>query len=210
MIMKKIGLIATGIAIILFACAPITQYPVHLRYAPEGEGPQKKAGLKEVVVTITSLRDNRGVTNQEILGQWVDNEDKVIPFVSSQGSPATSITKAFETYLSKKGYTVRQEPQSWDLKPQSISPGWGDWVIGGSIEELSVEARAQGVRIIYNFKLKLMVVVADVASGNKYEDTLESSSSYERAVFSPTAAERKINSMLAEAVERTLADIEKK
>lgn len=209
--MKTIGLITTGIATLLFACTPITQYPIHLRYAPEGERPQTKAGLKEVVITITTFRDNRGVTNQEILGQWVDNEDKVIPFVSSQGSPATSITKAFETYLSQRGYTVRREPQSWDLKPQSISPGWGDWVIGGSIEELSVEARAQGVRIIYNFKLKLMVVVADVAGGkNKYEDTLESSSSYERAAFFSTAAERKINSMLTEAVERMLADIEKK
>jgi hypothetical protein len=210
-IMNKTVLIATAVVVLLFSCAPITQYPIHLRYAPEGERPQPSAELKGHVVTVTSLRDNRSVSDREILGQWVDNKDKVIPFVSSHGSPATSVTRAFEAYLSQRGYTVRGEPRSWDLNPQSISPKWGDWVIGGSIEELSVEARAEGVKVIYDYKLKLTVVVADVTEKKKkYEDTLESSASDERAAFSPTAAERKINKMLTEAVERMLDHIEKK
>jgi hypothetical protein len=209
--MNKTGRIAMGVLVLLFACAPITQYPIHLRYAPEGEGPQTSATLKGHVATVTTFMDNRGVSDRDILGQWVDNKDKVIPFVSSPGSPATNVTRAFETYLSQRGYTVRGEPYSWDLQPQTISPGWGDWVIGGSIEELSVEARSEGVKVIYDYKLKLTVVVADVRERkNKYEDTLESSASLERAAFSPAAAERKINEMLTEAVERMLDHIEKK
>jgi hypothetical protein len=210
-IMKTISIIALAVVVLLFACTPVTQYPIHLRYAPEEEGPQPSAEFKEHVVTVTTLRDNRSVSDREILGQWVDNEDKVIPFVSSHGSPATSVTRAFEAFLSQRGYTVRGEPRSWDLDPQSISPEWGDWVIGGTIEELSVEARTEGVKVIYDYKLKLTVVVADVTEGkNKYEDTLASSASHERAAFSPTAAERKINKMLTEAVERMLDHIEKK
>jgi len=209
--MKKIGCIAIGAVAFLFACAPITQYPIHLRYAPEGEGPQASAEFKGTVVTVTTFADNRDVADQEILGQWIDNENKVIPFVSSKGNPTTNVTRAFETYLSQKGYAVRKEPRSWDLNPQSITPGWGDWVIGGSIEELSVEARAEGLIINYDCKFKLKIVVADVkAQKNKYEDTLESSSSYERVVFSPRFAEGKINKMLTKAVERMLNHIEEK
>lgn len=209
--MNKTSVIAMGAVVLLFACAPITQYPIHLRYAPEGEGPQTSTALQEHVVTVTTVRDNRSAMDRDRLGQWVDNKENVIPFVSSPESPATSVTRALEQYLSHRGYTVRAEPRSWDLDPQSISPRWGDWVIGGSIEELSVEARSEGVKVIYDYKLKLTVVVADVRERKKkYEDTLESSASHESAVFSPAAAERKINEMLTEAVERMLDHIEKK
>jgi hypothetical protein len=209
--MKKSFFIAVAGAVLLFACAPITQYPVHLRYAPEGERPQASAEFRGKVVTVTTFIDSRGVTNREVLGQWVDNKGEVILFVSSQGEPATSVTRAVETYLTQRGYTVREEPRSWNLDPQTINPGWGDWAIGGSIEKLSVEARADGVKVIYDLKLKFRVVVADVAKKKtKYEDTIESSSSYERAAFSAAAAERKINSMLTEAVERMLDDMERK
>ena len=209
--MKKIALLAMGIAAFVCACALITQYPIYLRYTPEGVGLQANAQPKEKVVTVTTFMDNRGVANHEILGTWVDNKETIVPFVSSKGTPAASVTRAFATYLSQQGYSVREEPRSWDLKPESIRPGWGDLVIGGSIEELSVNAMAEGVKITYNYKLNLIVVVADATEQkNKYKETIEFSSSYEKAMFSPEAAEEKINKMLAEAVEKALVDIEKK
>ena len=207
--MNKTARIAMAVVAFVFSCAPITHYPIHLRYAPEGKGPQANAELKKRVVTVTTFADNRDITDRDLLGQWIDNENKVIPFVSSKGNPATNVSRAFEIYLLQKGYTVRAEPEGWDLRPETIRPAWGDWVIGGSIEELSVEARAEGVIIHYDYNLKLKIVVADVKEQkNKYEDTLESSSSYERAMFSPAAAERTINKMLTKAVERMLDHIE--
>jgi hypothetical protein len=206
--MKAIGLIAMGAAVLLFACAPVTQYSIHLRYTPEGAGPPKEARLEGQVVTVTTFQDDREVADQQVLGTWVNNENEVIPFISSPGLPTKGVTKAFVTYLAHRGYRVRTESRSWDLKPESIQPEWGDVAVGGSIEELSVEARAEGVIIRYDCKLKLKIAVADVQEGeNEYEDTLESSASYERGVFSAAAAENKINAMLSEAVERTLDDL---
>jgi len=208
--MKKIVGIVMGAVIFTFACAPITQYPIHLHYAPEGTVPPASAEQKGNVITVTAFADNRDVADQAILGQWIDNDDKVIPFVSSKGDPATNVARACETYLSKKGYAVRGEPGKWNLRPETISPAWGDLVIGGSIEELSVNARAEGVKVIYDCKLKLIVGVGNV-KGQKsiYENTVELSFSYDRVTFSRSFAERKTNKMLAKAVEQALEEMEK-
>lgn len=209
-IMQRIGWMAIGAAVFTFACAPITQYPIHLHYAPEGTVPPASAEQKANVITVTAFADNRDVSDQKTLGQWVDNEGKVIPFVSSEGDPATNVARAFETYLSRKGYTVRREHERWDLRPETIRSGWGDVVIGGSIKELSVNARAEGIKVTYECRLTLIVGVGD-AKGHKgiYENTVELSFSYARANFSRSFAEKKTNKMLTKAVEQALDDMEK-
>jgi hypothetical protein len=208
--MKKIVGIVMGAAVFTFACAPITHYPIHLRYVPEEEVPQASAERTENVITVAAFADNRDVADRATLGQWVDNDDKVIPFVSSKGDPATNVARAFETYLCKKGYTVRGEPGEWDLRPETIRPAWGDLVVGGSIEELSVNAWAEGIKVTYDCKLKLIVGVGDVKEQKSiYENTVELSFSYERVTFSRSFAERKTNKMLAKAVEQALEEMEK-
>ena len=207
--MKKIVWIVMGAVIFTFACAPITQYPIHLRYVPEGEVPRASAEHTEKMITVTAFADNRDVADRAILGQWVDNDDKVIPFVSSKGDPATNVARAFKTYLSKKGYAVRGEPGKWDLRPETINPAWGDLVIGGSIEELSVNARAEGVKVTYDCKLKLIVGVGDVKKRKGiYENTVELSFSYNRVTFLRSFAEQKTNKMLTKAVEQALEEME--
>lgn len=209
--MHPIGWMAIGAALFSFACAPITHYPIHLRYAPEKKVPPASAESGGKVVTVTAFADNRGVSDRELLGQWVDNDDKVTPFVSSKGDPATNVARSFETYLSQKGYTVRGAAEGWNLRPETIRLGWGDLVVGGSIEELSVNARAEGIRIIYECKLKLIVGVADAkARKSIYKDTVELSFSYERVTFSRAFAEQKTNKMLTKAVEQALDDMENK
>ena len=208
-IMQRIGWMAIGAAVFTFACAPITQYPIHLHYTPEGTVPPASAEQKANVITVTAFADNRDVPDHEILGQWVDNEGKGIPFVSSQGDPATNVARAFETYLLKKGYTVRREQAGWNLRPETIRSGWGDVVIGGSIEELSVNARAEGIKVTYECKLTLLVGVGDVNKPKgTYENTVELSFIYERANFSRSFAEKKTNRMLTKAVEQALDDME--
>jgi len=210
-IMQRIGWMAIGAAVFTFACAPITHYPIHLRYTPEGTVPPASAEHTGNVITVTAFADNRDVADPTILGQWVDNDEEVTPFVSSQGDPAANVARAFETYLFQKGYTVRRVHEGWDLRPATIRPGWGDLVIGGAIEELSVDARAEGIKVIYDCKLTLTVGVGDVTEQKGiYENTVELSFSYERVNFSRAFAEKKTNKMLTTAVEQALDDLEKK
>lgn len=208
--MKKIVWIVMGAAIFTFACAPITHYPIHLRYTPEGNVPPASAEHKGKVITVTAFADNRDVPDQTTLGQWVDNEGKVIPFVSSKGDPATNVARAFETYLSRKGYAVQRKHEGWNLRPETIRSGWGDLVLGGAIEELSVNARAKGIKVIYDCKLKLIVGVGDVNERKSiYKNTVELSFSYERVRFSRAFAEQKTNKMLTKVVAQALEEMEK-
>jgi hypothetical protein len=209
MIMKTIGLIATGIAALLFACAPITQYPIHLRYAPEGEGPQAKTELKGHVVTVARFIDNRGMDDSTIIGTRTKSNRKTVPFVSLQGEPSDNITEAVETYLFAKGYTVRGETPQWNFELHTIEPRWGDWVIGGSIEQLSVEVKSH-VRTVYECRLSLRVVIASIKSKKIIrEHPINLSSSYTTVSFRATTAERMINKLIAQAIEHTLEDLEK-
>jgi hypothetical protein len=207
--MKTIGLIATGITVFLFACAPITKYPIHLRYAPEGGGPQAKTELKGHVVTVAAFIDNRGLDDPTIIGTRTQSNRKAVPFVSIQGEPSANITEAVETYLFTKGYTVRGETPQWNLELHTIEPRWGDWVIGGSIEQLSVEVKSH-VRTVYECTLSLRVVIASI-KGNKIirKHPINLTSSYTTVSFRVTTAERMINKLIAQAIENTLEDLEK-
>jgi len=208
-IMHKTGRIAMAVAVLLFSCAPATHYPIHVRYAPEGEGPQPSAELKGHVVTVARFTDKRGLDDPTIIGTRTKRNRKTVPFVSSQGEPATTITEAFETYLFTKGYTVRGETPQWDLELHTIEPRWGDWVIGGSIEQLSVEVKSY-VRTVYECKLALRVVIASIKDKKtSHQHQINLSSSYTTVNFRATTAERMINKLIAQAIEQTLGDLEK-
>ena len=208
-IMNKIGLIAMAVVVLVFACAPVTHYPIHVRYVPEGEGPQAQTGLTGYVVTVARFIDNRGLDDPAIIGTRTKRNRKTVPFVSSQGVPSVNITEAVETYLFTKGYTVRGETPHWNLELSTIKPRWGDWVIGGSIEQLSVEVKSH-VRTVYECTLNLRVVVANIQDKKTiHEHTTNLSSSYTTVNFRTRTAEQMINKLIAQAIEHTLKDLEK-
>ena len=203
--MNKIGLITMAVVVLLFACVPVTHYPIHVRYAPEGEGPQAQTGLTGHVVTVARFIDNRGLDDPAIIGTRTKRNRKTVPFVASRGD----ITEAVETYLFTKGYTVRGGTPHWNLELSTIKPRWGDWVVGGSIEQLSVEVKSH-VRTVYECTLNLRVVVASI-QGKKTirEHQINLSSSYTTVLFRATTAEQMINKLIAQAIEHTLKDLEK-
>ena len=179
--MHKIGLIAMAVVVLVFACAPKTHYPIHVRYAPEGGAPAQTA-LTGDMVTVASFIDKRGLDNPTIIGTRTKRNRKTVSFVSSQGEPAAKITEAVETYLYNKGYTVRGENPRWDCELHTIDPRWGDWVIGGAIEQLSVEV-ASTVRTVYECTLVLTMAIARIEDKKTIrEHTINLSSSYTTAI----------------------------
>lgn len=200
---------ALGAAALLLACAQWSTYPIHLRYAPDKEPPHVSARFSGKVVTVAIFADNREVADLRVIGDRVDYEGRESSFVSSRGTPSTNVSEAFKTFLFKKGYTVRGKIPKWDYDPQTVSPEWGDWVIGGSIEELSIVVKSH-VRTFYDCKLTLRVVVADVKEKKGiYKEKINLSSSYKTVTFRLGTAERVVNKLLAQAIEKTLADLEK-
>ena len=208
-IMNKIGLTIFAAVVLLCACAPVTHYPIHVRYAPEGEGGETQTALTGQMVTVAKFIDKRGLDDPTIIGTRTKRNRKSVSFVSSHGEPAVKIAEAVETYLFAKGYTIRGETPQWDLKLSTIEPRWGEWVIGGAIEQLSVEVTSH-VRTVYECTLVLRVALARIEDKkNIREHTINLSSSYTTVFFQTTTAERMINKLIVQAIEHTSEDIEK-
>lgn len=207
--MNKIGLIAMAVVVFVFACAPKTHYPIQVHDAPQGGEPPAKTAPTGHMVTVASFIDTRGLDDPMIIGTRTKRNRKTVPFVSSQGEPSDNITEAVKTYLFSRGYTVRGETPRWNRELHTIDPRWGDWVIGGSIEQLSVEV-ASTVRTVYACTLVLKVAIASIKDEKTIrEHTVNLSSSYTTAIFRTTTAERMINKLIAQAIEHTLEDLEK-
>jgi hypothetical protein len=206
---NKMSLIVMGVAFFLFACAPKTQYPIHVRYVPQEGKPQAKTAPAGQMVTVARFIDTRGLDDPSIIGTRTKRNRKTVPLVSSEGEPAAKITEAVETYLFPKGYTVRGETPQWNLELSTIDPRWGDWVIGGAIEQLSVDV-ASHVRTVYECTLTLKVAIASTGNTKTIrEHQINLSSSYTTAIFRATTAERMINKLISQAIEHTLEDLEK-
>jgi hypothetical protein len=209
--MQKIGLIALTGAALVAACAAITPYPLNLRYTPPAGRAQIQEQPKSRVVTVAAFHDERAVADPRIIGRRMTYKGLAIPFVASDAQPVVEISRAMQASLAHEGYTVRDETPQWDLNPQTVQRAWGDWVVGGAIEDISLEAKSSLFRTVYECRLKLRVVAVDVRQ-NKHmvRGNIELSSSYTTFAFRLQTAERMIDKLIAQAVEAALADIEKK
>jgi hypothetical protein len=210
-IMKKSGLIAIGVVAFLFACAPITQYPIQLHYVPPEGYTQIKEKPQAKVITVAAFYDRRDRADLHTIGLRTKPNGITIPFTYSGERPEVMITQALSQSLFQKGYEIRPGTPQWDLNPQTVQQGWGDWVIGGAIEGLSVEAKSSILRTVYECTLKLRVVVAYAREKKEmFQETLALSSSYKTVGFRQQTAERMVNKLIAQAVESALTDIEKR
>jgi hypothetical protein len=209
--MKKIMLIALGVATLLAACATVNHYPLLLRYTPPSGNAPSWETLKAKVVTIAAFHDNRDVADPRLIGTRRRYNGVTIPFMSSAEPPAVEICRAAEAYLAHEGYAVREEMPQWDLHPQTVQGKWGDLVIGGAIEDFSIEAKSSLFRTVYECRLKLSVAVVDVRKKKDVvREKMELSSSYKTFAFRLQTAERMVNKLIAQAIEGTLGNIDKK
>jgi hypothetical protein len=206
-----IGLITMGVVAFLFACAPITQYPIQLRYVPQEGYTQIKEKPQAKVITVAAFYDKRDMADLHAIGLRTKPNGITIPFTYSGEKPEVMIAQALSQALFQKGYEVRPGTPQWDLNPQTVQQEWGDWVIGGAIEGLSLEAKSSILRTFYECTLKLRVVVADAREKKEmFQETLALSSSYKTVGFRQQTAERMVNKLIAQAIEGTLAGIEKR
>jgi hypothetical protein len=207
--MKRIAFITIGAAVVLCSCAPITQYPIQLRFIPNAGYTQEKPQTK--VITVAAFRDTRGITDPRDIGMRIKSDGIKIPFVTVGERTDVETTQAMKGYLLQKGYTVREETPQWDLNSQNVRQDWGDWVIGGTIDNFTLTVKSSFFKTFYEGTLKLKVVVVDVRQKREMlQETIELSSSYKTVAFRLETADRIINKLIARAVESALTNMEKR
>lgn len=195
--MKKILVL---VFFLVAACASVSNYPINLSYLPSG----RVENTDGKTVTVALLQDKRPVADKRGIG----TKDNETAFISLLDEPSVALAKAFRTYLAGRGYAAGRIDEVWDGSARTIKPGWGDLVIGGSLEDFSITARDVSlVKTEYVCSVKVYLIFADVKSREiKHKERFEVSTSYVTVNFSRNKAEELINSALADTVERALAD----
>lgn|GEM_PF-2671985 len=188
------------LAVSLAACASPRNYPLTLLYQPLSPQYEKTGAA---IITVATFSDKRPVSNKRMLGA-VDGSE----FVALLDCPAAALSKGFAVYLVNRGYTVNRTDEVWDGDIKSMNPDHGDFVLGGTLDGLSINVKDQLLKTEYDCSVKFTLSIADAKTKEllhreKFDDT----SSYVTFPFSREKAEELINKALSDAVQKSLAHI---
>ena len=186
----------------LVSCAGPSNYPITLSYQPLKQ--YEKTGGVPFAVALFS--DKRQVADKRIIGK----KENSTPFISLLGEPAVELSKGFASYLENRGHKVSRINEAWDGNLQSLNPDWGNLVVGGTLDDITLNVTGNLVKTEYLYSIKFTLYIADAKTRELlHKETFGVSSSYVTVPFSREKAEELMNTALSEAVERGLADINK-
>ncbi len=188
---------------VLASCASVANYPITLSYPPAKQ--HDKATGSTIAVAL--LADKRGVADKRSIGIR-DNETA---FITLLDEPSAALAKAFAGYLENREHAVNKLDTVWDGTVQTLKPEWGNAVIGGVLEDFSINVKSSSlVKTEYICSVKLTLMFADALSKEiRHQERFEVSTSYVTVNFSREKAEELINSALSDTVERALSNVDR-
>lgn len=186
----------------LASCASTANYPISLSFQPQKQY-EKTGGAP---VTMALLADKRTAADKRIIG----SKEGGASFISLLGEPAALVSKGLASSMKNMGYAVNSINEEWDGDTRSLNPGWGDTVVGGTLDDLTLDVKGNMVKTEYDCTVRFTLCIADTRSKELlHKEKFEVSSSYVTVSFSREKAEELINKALSDATERGLADIGK-
>ncbi|MBF0558585.1 MAG: hypothetical protein HQL08_07370 [Nitrospirae bacterium] len=189
-------------ALYLVSCAGTVNYPISLSYQPQKQF-EKASGAS---VTVAQLTDKRAAADKRAIG----TKEGGIPFIALLDEPAAALSKGLGDYMKNRGYAVNGVKEEWDGDVRSLNPGWGDIVVGGTLDDLTLNVKGNLFKTEYYCMVKFTLAIADAKSREPlHKEKFEVSNSYVTVSFSREKAEELINQALSDAVERGLADIDR-
>jgi hypothetical protein len=132
----------------------------------------------------------------------VKSDGGKIPVLPKYTKPVDVLLKGMQDCLENRGYNVSRNTPDWDLTEESIDKGWGDILIGGTIDDLEVVCLKGFPVKEYNAKVRFTVYVADVKRKKIfYQIAVEANPSMKHVRFSEEMLAQQINGALTEAIE---------
>jgi hypothetical protein len=205
---KRAALRRAGISLCILllisvmGCAP-KLYNVNMRYQPTKTITPAVTDGRKYSLTVASFIDNRKMEDTLLIGRVVKPDGSFIPILPRYVKAADAVAATLREVLIESGYGVSPEKAIWDLQENTIRPGWGTILVGGTIEELDVTCLDSIPRKHYTAKTRITLVFANVQKKKIfYRVTSESSSSLEHIIFSEEKLESQINGVLSDAMEK--------
>lgn len=191
---------------VVFSCAPANLYTITMTYLPsETSAPEIRKG--EQSITVAGFIDGRNVDDTMRLGTVIHSNGTSIPVLPKYRRAADVVTDGIKTCISAQGYPHSLQSPSWDLERDSIDTGWGNLLIGGSIDRLEVICRKDSIRKSYQADVTLTIVFADVRN-KRIIRTMEATatSSLTHIRFSEGLLGEQISETLTQAIRQVCAD----
>ena len=163
--------------------------------------------ISDDAVSVAEFTDTRQMDDRLVIGRVVENDDTKVLIFPKNVRATKTIASGIKKYLRKAGYKVAEKNEQWNLKEENIPMGDSQVLIGGNIEELEVSCRRGFPTNSYKSNIKLNFVFADIAKGKiLYKNTVESSYSEERVLFSENILGEQADIVLADAIEKLFED----
>jgi hypothetical protein len=151
---------------ILVACAPVTRYSVNMTSDPVRNVIPAGEHIKGIPLTIALFNDARTIADKTRVGQVIKSGYDPIPVVSADMKPVSAVTSGVKSYMVRAGYTISSISPAWDLKPASISRDWGQFLIGGSIDQMEIICDKSAMKANYRTRVVLSIYLADITKGS--------------------------------------------
>ena len=208
---RTIEMLSAACAILFFAaalggCAGTSLYSIDMRYMPTKPITVQERPCGDRLVAVAALRDARPSGDPLRIGTVIEAGGKRIPVLPERVTAGEAVSSGIRSYLLRSGCSVAGISPSWDLRAETIRPEWGDVLVGGTIDTLEVTCdrsnRLNPVNL-YQAKVKLTLVMADIKSGKiVHRTTVESTASLKDLGFSRETLQAQLNGALTDAIER--------
>lgn len=189
----------------LASCGYAPFYPISLHYVPQQDISDNDIAPVNAVFAVADFQDNRSLGNNAVVGKRLMSAGGEIDVTCQFEDTNRAVVSAIKEYLKRLGYTVGTDIANWDLNVDSLSPDCGEFVIGGSIEELQIICRSGFFSEQYEARVRLSIVCGDVRQKRiLYRSTIEGSSQLKHISFSEDRVQQELNNALSAVVEKIL------
>jgi len=203
---KAKGLWLLSLALLVVSgCSAPQLYNINMRYEPTRDvQPIPKDG-RQYRITVSSLIDQRKVTDTVLIGQVIRGGGAPIPILPRYVKPVDAVTAALRSLMTQAGYAIAPDRPAWDLQEATIRPEWGILVVGGTVDELDIGCRDQLTQTSYNARARVTLVFADCRNKRIfYLVSAESSSQLDHILFSEERLESQLNGVLSDVLEKII------
>lgn len=150
----------------LMACTPVKQYAITMTSDPVRNVSPAGEQIKGIVLTVAEFIDVRATNDTKQIGRVIESDGESIPVISVSINPADAVTSAVKSYLKRAGYTLSKVTPAWDLKPDTIPKRWGQFLVGGKIDEMEIVCEKTSMKANYRTRVVLSMYLVDIQSAS--------------------------------------------
>jgi hypothetical protein len=199
----KVFLMILSLIAVFSGCAGTRTYLIDVRYDPGKKAVLPASKLQKAgIVGICPFEDARSKQAEDAIGIRYRTGNEV-DFLKVAGiSVSQSITRAVKDYFTHKGFEVT-DCKGWDRSPEGLARLSQDlaFVVGGTIESFTVDARSGVVTTEIHYRVKMAVSIGQLKEGKVVIRTVDSAPQTKKVQFNPGDVGATLNKTLTEAIE---------